>query len=163
MSLPSSCFKWALDILISKLVVVKNPADFLGNWLGQSENKTKSILASTIGKVLVIDEAYMLYPNSGVGQETDVYKIGVIDTLVAEVQSTPGEDRCVLLLGYEDQVCTVTFMHRVKRNLGLKQDWLLRSKSCSKTPTPASPEGLLLKTPLNSKISPILNSARSWN
>jgi hypothetical protein len=28
----------------------------------------------------------------------------VIDTIVAEVQSTPGEDRCVLLLGYRDQM-----------------------------------------------------------
>jgi hypothetical protein len=28
----------------------------------------------------------------------------VIDTIVAEVQSVPGEDRCVLLLGYKDQI-----------------------------------------------------------
>jgi hypothetical protein len=53
-----------------------------------------------LGKVLIIDEAYML---AGGGQP-DVYKIAVIDTLVAEVQSTPGEDRCVLLLGYKDQM-----------------------------------------------------------
>lgn len=35
---------------------------------------------------------------------TDSYKTAVIDTLVAEVQSTLGEDRCVLLLGYEHQM-----------------------------------------------------------
>lgn len=34
----------------------------------------------------------------------DPYKTAVIDTIVAEVQSTPGEDRCVLLLGYKDQM-----------------------------------------------------------
>lgn len=28
----------------------------------------------------------------------------VIDTIVAEVQSVPGEDRCVLLLGYKTQI-----------------------------------------------------------
>ena len=28
----------------------------------------------------------------------------MVDTIVAEVQSTPGEDRCVLLLGYEDKM-----------------------------------------------------------
>ena len=37
-------------------VVVKNPADFVGAHLGQSEKNTKSILESTQGKVLVIDE-----------------------------------------------------------------------------------------------------------
>lgn len=34
----------------------------------------------------------------------DPYKTSVIDTMVAEIQSIPGEDRCVLLLGYKDQM-----------------------------------------------------------
>jgi hypothetical protein len=68
--------------------------------LGGSEANTKAILASTIGKVLIIDEAYML---AG-GSTADPYKSAVIDTIVAEVQSTPGEDRCVLLLGYKEQM-----------------------------------------------------------
>lgn len=38
------------------------------------------------------------------GAASDPYKVAVIDTIVAEVQSTPGEDRCVLLLGYKDQM-----------------------------------------------------------
>lgn len=38
------------------LVVIKNPADFVGSVLGQSEENTKAILATTVGKVLVIDE-----------------------------------------------------------------------------------------------------------
>ncbi|PGH26481.1 hypothetical protein AJ80_01795 [Polytolypa hystricis UAMH7299] len=88
-------------------VVVKNPSDFVGNALGASETMTKGILASTVGKVLVIDEAYMLAGNSsasgGVGV-SDLYRAAVIDTLVAEVQSVPGDDRCVLLLGYKDQM-----------------------------------------------------------
>jgi hypothetical protein len=81
-------------------VVVKNPADFVGSVLGGSEANTKGILASTVGKVLIIDEAYMLAS----GAANDPYKTAVIDTIVAEVQSTPGEDRCVLLLGYKDQM-----------------------------------------------------------
>jgi hypothetical protein len=87
-------------------VVVKNPSDFIGNVIGQSESNTKAILATTVGKVLVIDEAYMLYSGSGSGggSSTDVYKTAVIDTIVAEVQSVPGDDRCVLLLGYEPQM-----------------------------------------------------------
>lgn len=86
------------------IVVVKNPADFIGNALGQSEQNTKAILAATIGKVLIIDEAYMLYAPEGSGVQNDRYKTAVIDTIVAEVQSVPGEDRCVLLLGYKDQI-----------------------------------------------------------
>jgi hypothetical protein len=88
-------------------VVVKNPADFIGSVLGESEKNTKGILASTVGKVLVIDEAYGLYgvgKGDGGGGQADPYKTAVIDTIVAEVQSTPGEDRCVLLLGYKDQM-----------------------------------------------------------
>ncbi|KAF2095349.1 P-loop containing nucleoside triphosphate hydrolase protein [Rhizodiscina lignyota] len=87
-------------------VIVKNPADFVGNVLGQSEANTKAILAATVGKVLVIDEAYMLYqsPRMGTNSGVDLFSGKVIDTIVAEVQSTPGEDRCVLLLGYKDQM-----------------------------------------------------------
>ena len=34
----------------------------------------------------------------------DPYKTAVIDTMVAEIQSVPGDDRCVLLLGYKEQM-----------------------------------------------------------
>ncbi|KAK7025285.1 P-loop containing nucleoside triphosphate hydrolase protein [Favolaschia claudopus] len=96
-----------LGLISKREVVAKNPADFVGDVLGASETKTKAILASTVGKVLVIDEAYMLYNGNsagGGGQTTDPFKMAVIDTIVAEVQSVPGEDRCVLLLGYEKQM-----------------------------------------------------------
>ena len=93
--------------MLTGLVVTKNPADFVGSVLGESEKNTKGVLASTVGKVLVIDEAYGLYgggKGDGGGSQADPYKIAVIDTIVAEVQSTPGEDRCILLLGYKDQM-----------------------------------------------------------
>lgn len=82
-------------------VVLKNPSDFVGSALGQSEQQTKCILAAAEGKVLIIDEAYGLYGGSSV---SDPYKTAVVDTIVAEVQSVPGDDRCVLLLGYKDQL-----------------------------------------------------------
>jgi hypothetical protein len=83
-----------------------NPSDFVGSVIGQSEANTKAVLATTLGKVLIIDEAYMLYPDSGpgAGSGTDIFKTAVIDTIVAEVQNIPGDDRCVLLLGYEPQM-----------------------------------------------------------
>ena len=47
----------------------------------------------------------MLYGGTGgTAGPGDPYKTAVIDTIVAEVQSVPGEDRCVLLLGYKDQI-----------------------------------------------------------
>lgn len=82
----------------------------MGDVLGASETTTKGILASALGKVLVIDEAYMLYGGSSStgGQPiSDPFKTAVIDTIVAEVQSVPGDDRCVLLLGYKDQMETM--------------------------------------------------------
>ncbi|KAL8855223.1 MAG: hypothetical protein Q9221_000129 [Calogaya cf. arnoldii] len=97
-----------LGLLSNGEVVAKNPSDFVGQHLGQSESNTKAILASAVGKVLIIDEAYMLYTgNDGGGNQSDPYKTGVIDTIVAEVQSVPGEDRCVLLLGYRDKIETM--------------------------------------------------------
>ena len=84
--------------------MIKNPSDFVGGALGQSEQNTKGILKASEGKVLVIDEAYGLDPGGRVGGQPDPYKTAVIDTIVAEVQNTSGEDRCVLLLGYKEQM-----------------------------------------------------------
>ncbi|KAI3316732.1 P-loop containing nucleoside triphosphate hydrolase protein, partial [Xylariaceae sp. AK1471] len=94
-----------LGLLSKGEVVVKNPSDFVDSVIGGSEKQTKGILASTAGKVLVIDEAYSLYGGgSGYGSYKDPFRMAVIDTIVAEVQSVPGDDRCVLLLGYKDQM-----------------------------------------------------------
>lgn len=50
----------------------------------------------------------MLYSGTGgLGNQSDSYKTAVVDTIVAEVQSVPGEDRCVLLLGYKEQIETM--------------------------------------------------------
>lgn len=84
---------------------MKDPADFIGSVLGESEKNTKAILKASEGKVLIINKAYMLYSGSkGVGNTLDPFKTSVIDTIVAEIQSTPGEDRYVLLLGYKEQM-----------------------------------------------------------
>ncbi|KAK6852240.1 hypothetical protein PG995_012365 [Apiospora arundinis] len=91
-----------LGLLSKGEVVVKQPADFIDAVVGGSEQKAKGILAATEGKVLVIDEAYGLYGQTG--SSNDPYKTAVIDTIVAEVQSVPGDDRCFLLLGYTDQM-----------------------------------------------------------
>ena len=88
-----------IGMLSSSECIVRTPADFIGSVLGESEKNTKAILDSTKGKVLVLDEAYMLSSTSKTG---DIYRTAVVDTIVSEVHSVPGDDRAVLLLGYED-------------------------------------------------------------
>lgn len=51
----------------------------------------------------MIDEAYMLYFGSK-RWDNDPYKTAVINAIVAEIQRLPGDDRCILLLGYEDKM-----------------------------------------------------------
>ena len=46
-----------LGLLSKGELHVKNPSDFVGAALGESEKKTKSILANSLGCVLLIDEA----------------------------------------------------------------------------------------------------------
>jgi hypothetical protein len=50
-----------LGMLSKGDVVVKIPADFVGDVLGESEKKTAAILEAARGSVLVIDEAYGLF------------------------------------------------------------------------------------------------------
>lgn len=58
-----------------------------------------------MGKVLIIDDVHMLYHSSGHGtSDTDSFRSGIIDTIVANVSGKPGEDRCVILVGYKDRV-----------------------------------------------------------
>ncbi|TID20283.1 P-loop containing nucleoside triphosphate hydrolase protein [Venturia nashicola] len=94
-----------IGFLTNGEVVVKNPSDFIGNVIGGSEANTNGILASTVGKVLLIDEAYGLCDSSGEAtSHSNIFKTAVIDTIVSKVQSVPGDDRCVLLAGYKEQM-----------------------------------------------------------
>ncbi|KAF3914170.1 hypothetical protein AA313_de0210225 [Arthrobotrys entomopaga] len=91
-----------LGLLSSGEVIMKTPSDFVGRALGESEANTKAILNAARGKVLIIDEAYMLTPK--IHGNDDPYKTAVIDTIVSEVQNVPGDDQCVLLLGYKEDL-----------------------------------------------------------
>ena len=68
---------------------------------------TKTIVREAKGQVLMIDEAYMLDPNRGRKNNSYTscpFRQGVIDTLVGEVQNSPGEDLCVILCGYKEDM-----------------------------------------------------------
>jgi hypothetical protein len=60
-----------LGLLTKGDVLVKNPSDFLGTVLGESEQKTVAILEEARGCVLVIDEAYGLHSKDS----KDPYKV----------------------------------------------------------------------------------------
>ncbi|KAJ5951021.1 uncharacterized protein N7479_009434 [Penicillium vulpinum] len=95
-----------LGLLSGGKVIIKNPSDFIAGYVGHSEYRTKKILKEAKGNVSIIDDAYMLYPGSrsGAHDEGDEFRIAVIDTLVAEIDNSPGSDCCVILLGYEEQM-----------------------------------------------------------
>lgn len=81
-------------------VIMKNPGDLIGQYLGQSEANTTRVLEKAEGNILVIDDAHMLHPQ----HPEDVYRHGIIDTLVANITGLPGENRCVILSGYADKM-----------------------------------------------------------
>lgn len=98
-----------LGFLSSGDVVAKTASDFMGSHVGESQKTTNQILECAKGKVLIIDEAYVLDDN--------LYGKQVLDTLVEKVQGSPSDDISVLLLGYEQPM-----LHMIKeQNPGLKR------------------------------------------
>ena len=74
-------------------------SEFVGPHVGQSEAATRKILQRAEGCVLVIDEAYALFPGKP-SQKVDSFRAAVLNTITEVVQNVPGEDRCVIMIGY---------------------------------------------------------------
>ena len=85
-----------LNLLSIGDVVKKTASDFIGQYVGQSQTNTSSILRESEGKVLIIDEAYAL--------NDQLYGKEALNVIVEKVQGGPYDDIAVLLLGYEDQM-----------------------------------------------------------
>eukprot|EP01040_Poterioochromonas_malhamensis_P003223 gene3223-3435_t len=75
---------------------LKQPSDFLGSAVGETQKKTSALIARCKGKVLIIDEAYGLHGSS--------YGPEAVDTLVGLCHNSPGEDIAVIMIGYEKQI-----------------------------------------------------------
>jgi SpoVK/Ycf46/Vps4 family AAA+-type ATPase len=84
-------------------VIFKTASDFVGGALGKSEEITRGILEQAQGNVLVIDEAYGLFQETG-SNTNEPYREAVINTLVEQIQGKPGEDRAVVMLGYREEM-----------------------------------------------------------
>ena len=74
--------------------------DFVGEFLGQTANKTKKFLDSCLGGILFIDEVYSLGPGQ---KDKDSYSKEAIDTICSYL-SEHKNDFCCIIAGYEKEV-----------------------------------------------------------
>jgi SpoVK/Ycf46/Vps4 family AAA+-type ATPase len=96
-----------LGLLSKGNVIQKTAIDLLGDQIGESECKVRAALKASAGCVLIIDEAHTMNPTRRNGWDDTSYceyRQGIIDTLVSMVSNAPGEDRCVILMGYPDEM-----------------------------------------------------------
>lgn len=96
-----------LGLLSKGHVVSKTATDLIGDQVGESERKTRAALKASAGGILIIDEAHIMNPTRRNGWDDTSYceyRQGIIDTLVSMVSNAPGEDRCVILMGYPDEM-----------------------------------------------------------
>jgi Holliday junction resolvasome RuvABC ATP-dependent DNA helicase subunit len=105
-----------MGLLSSGEVVSKTPHDFIGQDIRETVMKTSQILDDTLGKVLIIDGVHRFYGEKKAYTTTDHYHLACIDTIVTRISNRPGENRCVLLLGYPD-----TMEEMFKVNPGLRR------------------------------------------
>ncbi|EXA44124.1 hypothetical protein FOVG_05627 [Fusarium oxysporum f. sp. pisi HDV247] len=113
-----------LGLLSKGHVITKKASDLIGRYRGHSEGDTAEALQDAKGGVLIIDDAHLLYQERADGSnDPDDFRQGVIDTLVANISGSPGEDRCLILCGYEDR------MERMflKSNPGLRRRFPLEN------------------------------------
>ena len=86
----------ALRYLSDGTVEYKTANDFIGSAIGESEKKTEAIIENCQGKVLLIDEAYIL-DDANYGKKA-------LDAIVALVSAKPGADMAVIMAGYEKEM-----------------------------------------------------------
>ncbi|KAI3646660.1 hypothetical protein MP228_009588 [Amoeboaphelidium protococcarum] len=91
----------SLNLLSKGDVVKKTASDFIGQYIGQTQTKTNSIIKLAQGRVLLIDEAYALLGSSA---NEKSFGQDCINTLVEKVQGYPGEDIAVVLMGYKSEM-----------------------------------------------------------
>lgn len=80
-------------------VIVTGASKLIGGVVGSTSGIVNKLIDSVKGKVLVIDEAYILADS--------IYGREALDTLVERVQGTFGEDFAVILCGYEEKMRTM--------------------------------------------------------
>lgn len=88
-----------LGVLPSNKVTFAKRADMVGQYLGQTAIKTKNLIESAKGGILVIDEAYSL----GDTEQRDSYSRECIDT-INQYLSESKKDLVCIIAGYKDDL-----------------------------------------------------------
>ena len=66
---------YEIGIISTKEVKEISATDLIGQYIGETENKTKKLLNNSLGKVLFIDEAHQLYNENGKGYGSEAIKV----------------------------------------------------------------------------------------
>jgi SpoVK/Ycf46/Vps4 family AAA+-type ATPase len=101
-----------MGFLSSDKVVIADRSQLIGKWLGETSIKTKNILESAKGGVLLIDEAYSL----GSSSSEDSYSKECIDC-INQYLSENAEDFICIIAGYKDDLDKCFF----SKNQGLER------------------------------------------
>lgn len=102
----------SMGFLVNDKVVVADRASLIAGYLGQTAIKTKKVLESAIGGIILIDEAYSLGARDG----EDSFSKECIDT-INQFLSEHSEELICIIAGYKDDIENCFF----KKNAGLKR------------------------------------------
>lgn len=88
---------------VDDLMVMATQPDFIGQYVGQTEEKVRKFLAANKGKVIFIDEAYTL-----MAHENCPYGIKIV-TILNEHMSKNPKDNIFIFAGYRDKMLNTIF------------------------------------------------------
>lgn len=96
-----------LGLLSKHGVVITDASDFISDKVHRGTVNTRRIMDETLGKVLIIDDMSQLCPQHSAKKSTSIVDRAlhdIIDTIVARTSSEPGQNRCIILMGYKDEI-----------------------------------------------------------
>lgn len=116
-----------IGILSKGTVIEANRESMLGQYIGETEKRTKDLIDKAKGGILFIDEAYSLMPRGGEGDRD--FGRHAIDTLMT-ILSEPDNDLIVIMAGYTDKMEAL-----LDSNPGLNSRFPIRYEFPDYTPT----------------------------
>jgi stage V sporulation protein K len=107
----------SMGILTSGHTVEVNRSTLIGEYIGQTEARTKEYIKKAEGGVLFIDEAYSLFSDSN---STNDFGKHVLNSLLP-VLAEPNPNMIIIMAGYEDKID-----YMLQSNQGLRERFPIR-------------------------------------